>query len=289
MNLSFCALTRASVPAVCMSLSFCLGGCSITEPVEVITQEGQVLQGSTTAALSGGHFSVTDGKLRCGGTYNALDMSPVISIPATCSDGRTGIITASRDRSGTSGSGRINLSDGTVATFAFGTAVASLAPPPRPQSQPAQSQSDVSTPAADSSGDAPTGERSDGTIEVSLERRGGTFVVPVLFNDTITLKCTIDSGAADVSVPADVVLTLMRTGTLRSEDFLGFQTYTLADGSTTPSDTFRIRTLKVGDREIENVTGSVAKVEGSLLLGQSFLTRFRSWSIDNERGVLLLN
>lgn len=81
----------------------------------------------------------------------------------------------------------------------------------------------------------------------------------------------------------------MRTGTLRNEDFLGSKEYQLADGSIAPSETFMIRSLKVGNRELENVTGSVARAEGSLLLGQSFLTRFRSWSIDNERGVLLLN
>jgi predicted aspartyl protease len=103
------------------------------------------------------------------------------------------------------------------------------------------------------------------------------------------LNFTIDSGASDVSIPADVVRTLMRTGTLRSEDFLGAQTYRLADGTTVPSETFRIRTLKVGDREIENVIGSVTKVEGTLLLGQSFLSRFNSWSIDNGRSLLVLN
>ena len=37
---------------------------------------------------------------------------------------------------------------------------------------------------------------------------GGTFVVPVRINDQITLKFVIDSGASDVSVPADVVMTL---------------------------------------------------------------------------------
>jgi hypothetical protein len=34
---------------------------------------------------------------------------------------------------------------------------------------------------------------------------------------------------------------------------------------------------------IENVKGSVANVKGDLLLGQSFLSRFKSWSIDNAR------
>ena len=117
---------------------------------------------------------------------------------------------------------------------------------------------------------------------------GGALVVPVLINNAITLDFVIDSGASDVSIPADVVLTLMRTGSIQPTDFLGQQVYTLADGSQVPSQTFRIRLLKVGDRQIQNVTGSIAPVRGSLLLGQSFLTRFKSWSVDNQRRVLLL-
>lgn len=125
--------------------------------------------------------------------------------------------------------------------------------------------------------------------EVALQRQGGTFVVPVLINNVLTLNFVIDSGAADVSIPADVVMTLIRTGTIRDTDFLGTETYRLADGSTIPSDTFRIRVLKVGDREVANVTAGIARVEGGLLLGQSFLNQFKSWSIDNQRQVLLLN
>jgi predicted aspartyl protease len=62
----------------------------------------------------------------------------------------------------------------------------------------------------------------------------------------------------------------------------------LPSKSDRPSQTFRIRTLKVGDRVIENVVGSVADVKGSLLLGQSFLSKLNSWSIDNSRQVLIL-
>jgi clan AA aspartic protease (TIGR02281 family) len=127
----------------------------------------------------------------------------------------------------------------------------------------------------------------DYASEIPLQKLNGTLVVPVSINGALTLNFVVDSGATDVSVPADVVLTLIRTGTLLTEDFLGTKTYRLADGSTFPSATFRIRSLKVGSREIENVVASVAKVEGSLLLGQSFLNRFKSWSIDNQRQLLL--
>jgi clan AA aspartic protease (TIGR02281 family) len=128
-----------------------------------------------------------------------------------------------------------------------------------------------------------------GSEIVRMVGDGGTFKVPVTINGQLTLDFIVDSGAADVSIPADVVLTLIRTGTIAEEDFLGARTYTMADGSTVPSQRFLIRSLKVGDKVLENVTASIAPVAGSLLLGQSFLTRFKSWSIDNQRQALVLN
>jgi len=127
------------------------------------------------------------------------------------------------------------------------------------------------------------------SLEIALERQGGTLVAPVLINNAITLKFVVDSGASDVNIPADVVLTLMRADTIDESDFLGTKAYQLADGSTVPSQTFRIRVLNVGGLEIDNVTASIGDVKGTLLLGQSFLSRFRSWSIDNQRQVLVLN
>jgi len=128
----------------------------------------------------------------------------------------------------------------------------------------------------------------NGETFIALEKSGGTYVVPVLINNVITLKFVVDSGAADVSIPADVFLTLVRTGTVQDTDFIGTQTYTLADGSTVPSATFRIRSLVAGNFAISNVTASIAPAASPLLLGQSFLSRFKSWSIDNARKALVL-
>lgn len=128
-----------------------------------------------------------------------------------------------------------------------------------------------------------------GTIEVALRKQSGVHTVPVTINDAFTLDFLVDSGAASVSMPADVVQALVRLGTLAPGDFLGSKDYRLADGSTLPSPTFRIRSLKVGGVVLQGVTGSMAPVNGRLLLGQSFLSRFRSWSIDNGRQVLVLD
>jgi clan AA aspartic protease (TIGR02281 family) len=118
---------------------------------------------------------------------------------------------------------------------------------------------------------------------------GGTFVVPVRINDQITLNFVVDSGASDVTIPNDVVSTLVRTGTITDADFLGKQTYRLADGSTVPSQRFAIRSLTVGDKTLKNVVGSISPSASDLLLGQSFLSRFKSWSIDNDRRALILD
>ena len=123
---------------------------------------------------------------------------------------------------------------------------------------------------------------------IRMQKQGDVYVVPVTVNNAITLSFVVDSGASYVSIPSDIVQKLMRTGTLRKTDFLGTATFRLADGSTVPSSTFHIRSLKIGDRLVENVTGNVAPATGGLLLGQSFLSRFKSWAIDNSSHRLVL-
>jgi clan AA aspartic protease (TIGR02281 family) len=151
---------------------------------------------------------------------------------------------------------------------------------PTPASTPAIAQPALPQPATVATADLKT--------EIPLEDDGGTFVVPVTINGAISLKFTIDSGAADVTIPSDVASTLVRAGTISAGDYIGSQTFVLADGSTIPSPEFRIRSLRVGDIVLHDVTASVTGPNGSLLLGQTFLQRLKHWAIDNDRRVLVL-
>ena len=49
-----------------------------------------------------------------------------------------------------------------------------------------------------------TSQRKDGATEIPLQKLNGVFVIPVSINGALTMNFTIDSGAADVSIPADV-------------------------------------------------------------------------------------
>ena len=129
---------------------------------------------------------------------------------------------------------------------------------------------------------------SEGASEVALERRGGTFLVPALLNDSVSLDFYLDSGAADVSVPAATFEALKRAGTIRPEDIIGTESYLMANGASNKATLFTIRSLKVGSVVLKNVRGSVSPFAGPPLLGMSFLGRFSSWTVDNRRSFLVL-
>jgi clan AA aspartic protease (TIGR02281 family) len=134
-------------------------------------------------------------------------------------------------------------------------------------------------------------DRRSGIAEgvVPIEAHDGAYAVPVLINGVLTENFIIDSGSADVSIPAGVAAALIRSGTMSGSDLIGSKTYVMADGSRVPSDTYRLSSLKIGDLVMQNVTVRVAAEKSHFLLGQSFLSRLKSWSMDNGKLILLIN
>lgn len=110
---------------ILVGLVLAVAGCTTTEPLAVIAAGGEVMKGTTVAALTGGTFSASDSRATCSGTYDDLTMVQTVSFAVTCTDGRRGIGRAVRD-SATGGSGTIQMSDGTTAKFVFGPSAANF-------------------------------------------------------------------------------------------------------------------------------------------------------------------
>jgi hypothetical protein len=109
---------------LCLTFTLALGvdflsACSITAPVAVVRSKGEVLKGTATSTLTSGTFEVTNGQLNCAGNYDPSSGSRSVSLAVKCSDGRAGVGQAIRDTA-VSGSGIVNMNDGTKATFIFG-------------------------------------------------------------------------------------------------------------------------------------------------------------------------
>jgi clan AA aspartic protease (TIGR02281 family) len=123
---------------------------------------------------------------------------------------------------------------------------------------------------------------------IQLQKQGNTYRVSGRLNGVVSVNFVFDTGASDVSIPEEVAQALVRAGKLDRSDYLGTQTYVLADGSRVPSKRIRLREVTVGGQTVTNVTASIARARSPALLGQSFLSKFPSWTLDNERSVLVI-
>jgi len=120
-----------------------------------------------------------------------------------------------------------------------------------------------------------------------FRRQHRTYMISVQINGTLVLPFVLDTGASSVVLPADVFRTLTRTGTVTRSDFIGTGTAVLAGGSKHTSDNYVLHEIRVGHHIVRNVVASVVSVNGDPLLGQTFLSKLPSWTIDNARQELV--
>ena len=111
---------------------------------------------------------------------------------------------------------------------------------------------------------------------VTIVGNGSIYFVTVKVNDTEKMNFMIDSGATWVMLTPEVFARLKPTVT-------GHRTTQVGDGTTHPVDIFNIPSMQIGDVRITDVGGAIIHdtTFPKLILGQSFLSRLKSWSINN--------
>lgn len=106
-----------AILALCSGLAACD---VITHPVAVVGPSSTVYRGTATATLfEGGWFQVSNGPNTCQGRYLPGAQGSVVTFPVTCTNGLTGIGTATYT-SAVQGGGEIVMQDGTRWQFIFG-------------------------------------------------------------------------------------------------------------------------------------------------------------------------
>jgi clan AA aspartic protease (TIGR02281 family) len=129
-------------------------------------------------------------------------------------------------------------------------------------------------------------EKARARTTAQFHRMGGVFVLPAVINGGTKSYFIVDSGAANVQIPEEVADEMKRAGMLVESDFLGQRRFILADGSGLQQRVFRLKSLQIGDRTMENVLAAVGAPRSRALLGQSFLRRLSWWKIDNVKNAM---
>jgi len=123
--------------------------------------------------------------------------------------------------------------------------------------------------------------------EIPLVRDGSIYRVPVTLDGRLVRPFIVDTGAGEVQISTELARALSPRGSAAAV-YLPDGTYRLADGRVVRNRRVLIPSLRIGDRELRNVTASIGGPDASLLLGQNVLDRLGTWSIDGRRAVLVI-
>ena len=121
-----------------------------------------------------------------------------------------------------------------------------------------------------------------------LKHENGIYRVNLNINNSVNLDFILDSGASVVLIPEDVFSVLVRNGTISKNDILGYKTFTIADGTSSQKPVFKIKSLTIGNITVNNIEATVGEKNSDLLLGQSFIRKFKSIKIDNSSNELII-
>lgn len=132
-----------------------------------------------------------------------------------------------------------------------------------------------------------TSEVNNNQTYVNLNHEGGVYTLWVQFGN-IKKKFILDSGASELALSKETEQELIKAGVIKKENYLQPGLYRIADGSIISARRVMIPRMKIGAFTVYNVKASIGDYNTPLLLGRSFLDKFKKWSIDNSTKKLSL-
>jgi len=133
-------------------------------------------------------------------------------------------------------------------------------------------------------------ERSKNTEKktiITMENNNGVKYVWIEING-LRLRFIFDTGASNICISSAEATVLYRQGTLLKEDILDVQYFQDATGKVSAGTRINLRTVKIGNRLLNNIKAIVIdNNEAPLLLGQSAFEKFGKISIDNKKGEII--
>ena len=134
-----------------------------------------------------------------------------------------------------------------------------------------------------------TAVKEEQITEVPITRRvGGTFNVDCSVNG-LALNMIFDTGASDVSISKVEADFMLKNNYLSISDIKGKQYYQTADGGISEGTVITLKEVRIGDAVLHNVDASVVKSQKApLLLGESVLQKFGTFTVDNINSKLII-
>lgn len=97
----------------------------------------------------------------------------------------------------------------------------------------------------------------------------------------------LDSGASHIVIPLKLLAVLLERNDIEENQTISYTK--IANGDILATYTHNAPTLSIANNIVRNVTISAIEGDVNILIGQSLLSKFKSWEVDNDRSILILN
>jgi hypothetical protein len=124
-------------------------------------------------------------------------------------------------------------------------------------------------------------------ISFPLVLKGKVYSLNLKFGNLIKTYI-FDSGASDMSIDNETYQYFENSDQLKIENRLSDAEYQLADGTIIKLKKLKVPQFSINGVVIKNIESTIVENGRPLLLGKSFLDNFKSWKIDNENQVLIV-
>ncbi len=123
--------------------------------------------------------------------------------------------------------------------------------------------------------------------KIAITEENGVLSIKATIGGKVVANFILDSGAGECNISSDLEKKLIENGIIKNTDYLNNGLYKLADGSIIENKRVKITKISIGNKQIKNVIVSIGPSNSPNLLGQSFLKKLDSWSIDNSKKIFI--
>jgi len=115
----------------------------------------------------------------------------------------------------------------------------------------------------------------------------GVRYVPMKINGQ-ELSFVFDTGASSICISTLEAAILVKNGLLSEDNIIGQQGYIDANGRFSVGTVINLDSVQIGNRKLENVEATIIEnPRAECLLGQTVLSRFGKYTIDNEKNEIV--
>jgi len=124
-------------------------------------------------------------------------------------------------------------------------------------------------------------------VRISMTENNGVCYIPMKINGQ-ELNFIFDTGAANICISTLEAMVLVKNGLLSRSDIIGQTGMINANGEFSVNTKINLMKVQIGNRELNNVEAIVIENPGAVcLLGQSVLSRFGKYTIDNDNNEII--